>query len=397
MYSLERILNHLYLRYPHRRPSGLEALAINFTISQVAVGMVSMFGVLFVFELGKNLMEGLMLVVGVFGLQRVVVGLVVAKVAELISRVGYRWMMFIGLISLALKVWILMQVTVIRMWLLVPALVLGGIAIASYYLGYHGVFLADNDDERIGEQVGLVTMLGRLALMVSPVLAGFLVENFGFAVMFGVAMSLLIVSLTPLFLMPHHERKSKKFSFKQAVKLVKKKKGFAQSVFWWHVENGIQTFYWPIFLFLAVKSHMTFGVIVSLVMMLNSLAVYGAGKVYDRRRLRRVYPVASVMLVGSFALRFMAGTVWGIGAADGLSRLVSPFWWMKIRRNALITGEKVKAMVFAVSWEWAVTAGYLVALLVGFGLLWWSGGEWLWLVVPVGVSVWLGAKGVKGK
>lgn len=392
MYSLERLLNHFHLPHPHRRPTGLEALALNYTISQVAAGMLALFGVLFVFELGKDLMEGLKLVFLFFGLQRVVVGLMVPLVAELISRTGYRWMMFIGLISLALKAWILMQVTVNSLWLLGPALVLGGIAIAGYYLGYHGIFLNDNDDTRIGEQVGLITMSGRMALVVSPILAGFLVDRFSFSVMFGVAMSLLIISLGPLFLMPHHERQSQKFSFKQAVKLAKKRK-FGGSVFWWYVENGIQAFFWPIFLFLVVGSHMTFGIIGSIVMVLNSLAVYGTGKLYDKRRLRQVYPLASAMVVVSFGLRFLASTTGLAGVADGLNRLVSPFWWMKIRRNALMIGEKVKAMVFAAAWEWVVTAGYLTALTGGFLLLRWSGGQWLWLLVPVTVSVFLAMRG----
>ena len=397
MYSLERILNHLHLPHPHRRPTGLEALALNYVISQVASGMLAMFGVLFVFELGESFMKGLSLVVIFFGLQRVVVGLVVPIVAELISRIGYRWMMFIGLMSLALKAFILMQVTLVSMWLLGPALVLGGIAIASYYLGYHGVFLNDNDDTRIGEQVGLVTMSGRLALMISPILAGWLIDRYSFAVMFGVAMSLLIVSLAPLFLMPHHERKNQKFSFKGAVRLLRKKKGFGRSVFWWHVENGFQAFYWPIFLFLAVGSHMSFGVIVSLVMMVNSLAVYGTGKLYDRRRLRRAYPVIGGLVALSFGLRFMTTTPVLVGMADGFHRLVSPFWWMKIRRNALMAGEKVKAMVFAASWEWAVTLGYLVSLGVGWLVMWLSGGQWLWLTLPAAIAVGMASKGMREK
>ena len=390
MYSLERILNQIPLPFK-RRPSGLEALAINYTISQVASGMLVMFGVLFIYELGESFNKGLLMVLGFFGLQRIVVGLVVPLVAKLISKTGYRWMMLIGLISLALKAWFLMQVGQYSLWLLAPAMILGGVAIASYYQGYYGIFLDDNDDDRIGEQMGLMTMVGRMALIISPLLAGFLVDEYGFSVMFGVAMSLLIISLGPLFLMQHHEHKASSFSTKAVVKLFKKKKGFTASVFWWNIESGIQAFYWPIFLFLVVGSHIKFGAIASIVMIFNSLAVYVSGKIYDKRPLRRGYPMATGVVMVSYILRFSAFSLLMVGAADSLNRIASPFWWMKIRRRALLIGEKVRVTVFAATWEWAVTAGYLVSLIIGFFILRLTGGKWIWLAAPAIIGVLMSA------
>jgi len=83
MYSLERMLHHFHLS-EKRRPSGFEALTINYTISQVASGMLSMFGVLFIYELGEKFNQGILMVFLFFGLQRVVVGLSVPLVAKFI-------------------------------------------------------------------------------------------------------------------------------------------------------------------------------------------------------------------------------------------------------------------------------------------------------------------------
>ncbi|MEA3355166.1 MAG: MFS transporter [Patescibacteria group bacterium] len=394
MYSLDRLLHHFHIFRPRRKPTGFEALVVNYTISQVATGMLGIFGVLFIYELGHDLMSGLILVLGFFGLQRLAVGLMIPLAAKGITKIGYRWMMLVGLVSLAIKAFLLMQVTVNNLWLLMVILILGAMAIAGYYLGYHGIFLDDNDDDKIGEQMGLITMAGRMALIISPILAGWLIDNYGFSIMFGVAMSLLIVSLGPLFLMPHHKHNDQEFDFKKAIKLTKRSR-FSKSVFWWHFENAIQAFYWPIFLFLILGSHIKFGIIASLVMIINSVAVYSSGKIYDKRPLKRGYLMATGLVSISYVLRFLSLNLACVVGADSLNRLVSPFWWMKIRRKALIAGEKVGAMVFAAAWEWLVTAGYLGGLLIGFVILKLSDGQWLWLAVPAIVGVVMGAKHVE--
>jgi MFS family permease len=337
-------------------------------------------------------MEGLWLVLLFFGVQRLVVAVMIPITGSLISKTGYRWMMLLGLMALALKSWLLMQVGVDRLWLLIPALILGGIAIAGYYLGYHGIFLDDNDDQRIGEQMGLITMAGRMALIVSPLLAGWLIDSYGFGSMFATAMVLPLISMLPLLLMPRHERHQGSYATVKVLRLLKKKPRFTRAVWWWHFENALQTFYWPVFLFLVLGSHIRFGLVGSLVMMVNSLAVYLMGKVYDRRPLRRGYPLGAAMVMISWWWRFVSPTPMMVVGADGFNRLVSPLWWMKIRRQALIVGEKVDSLVFAAAWEFLVTGGYLAGLILGFELLIISGGQWLWLAAPAALGVWASAR-----
>jgi len=384
MYSIDRLLRQVHFR--KKGLSGFRALEINYLINQLAMGMMGVFGVLFVFELGKDLLTGLKLVLVFFGLQRLVVGVVAPVIAKMIAKTGYRWMMLMGSLSLGTKAWLLMQVNRVDWSLLAGALLLGGIGTASYYQGYHGIFLDDNDDDKIGEQIGLMTMLGRLALVISPVLAGWLVEAYGFEVMFGTAMSLIIISLGPLFLMPHHDHRKQKFSLRHAVKLGVKRTSFSWSVAGWHIENAIQVFYWPVLLFLLLDSHLTFGLVGGLVMVVNSMAVYGAGKIYDKRPLRRGQLWMTGLVILSDIGRFFAPNIGVAVGADSMNRSVSPWWWMKIRRRALVAGEKLKTLEFAAIWEWSVTTGYLTGLVAGYGVLKLSGGDWRFLIIPAAVG-----------
>ena len=395
MYSLDRALNHFHFPRLKRKPSGLQALMINYPIYQVAVGMMASFGVLFVYLLGEGMVEGLELVVLFFGLQRVVVALTTPVVAKVISRLGFRWTILLSLVAMILKTFVLMQVSTVNWWLLSLALIFGGIAIAAYYTSYHGLFLTDNDDSKIGQQMGLVTMVGRMGVMIAPLIAGLLIQSFSYHAMFVLAIVLLILSSLPLFLMPHHDHTNEKFEVKEVFKLLRKKDGFLDSAMWWHFENGLQSFFWPILLFSIIGSFAKFGMIGSGVMMVNSLAVFLAGKVYDKRKLRRGYPLFTGAVALSNVVRYSSTTA-GMGiVADGLNRLSSPFWWMKIRRNSLLDGEKHPPMVFATAWEWSACIGYIGALVVGYLILVFSNGQWQWLMVPAVVANVVAGVGVR--
>ncbi|MBU1085614.1 MAG: MFS transporter [Candidatus Beckwithbacteria bacterium] len=371
---------------PRRKLTGLEALMVNYPIFQLAAGMMASFGVLYVYLLGDGLMAGLGLVFLFFSLQRTVVGLVVPVITKVIGKLGYRWTIFVSLVFLILKTLVLMQMNQFNLWLIGPATFFGGIAIASYYMSYHGMFLTDNDDSKIGRQMGLVTMVGRMGVMMAPLLAGLLIQQYSYNVMFMVAIGLLVLSSFPLFLMPHHDHKKERFSIKEAFLLLKKKEGFLDSATWWHFENGLQSFWWPILLFLIAGSFAKFGMIGSGVMVANSVAVYFAGRLYDRRKLRKVYPVFTAVVAVSNAMRYSSNTL-GMGiASDSLNRVASPFWWMKIRRNSLVDGENYEPMVFAAAWEWSACFGYLASLMVGYLILMFSNGQWQWLMVPAVIA-----------
>lgn len=396
MYSLDRLIHHHFRGSGlKKKPTGMQALMFNYPVFQLAMGMMASFGVLFVYQLGVSLVSGLGLVLLFFGLQRLVVVLMSPVVAKLILKIGYRWTVFVSLFAMIAKTFILIQVSEVNWWLLGTALLFGGTGIASYYISYHGLFLTDNDDDKIGQQMGLVTMVGRMGVMIAPLIAGLLIENFSYNTMFFVAIGLLLLSSLPLFLMPHHDHGKERFDLKDSVKLLTKKSGFLDSAMWWHFENGLQSFFWPILLFSLVGSFAKFGVIGSMVMLANGAAVFVAGKIYDKRKLRRGYSFFAVMVALSNVLRYSSKSLLRGVLSDGFNRLVSPFWWMKIRRNSLMDGERCEPMVFAVAWEWSACLGYLSALVVGYLILVFSGGRWELLMIPAVVANVISAVGVR--
>ncbi len=377
MYSIERVAHSV--RFNRKETDGLTSLKINYLISQFAAGMISIFGVLFVYQLGSDFNQGLTYVLLYFGLQRVVViTIAIPTVAALISRIGYRWAMLIGLLLLIASAFLLAVVAKGVLWPLLPSLVLGGFAIAFYYLAFHAVFLDDNDDARIGEQMGMITMLGRLALIASPIVAGLLVEYFGFSTMFIVASILLLISVIPLMLMKHHKRHLGNYSFSAVIRFIRRRGNITSAMISWSFTEAIQAFFWPIYLFMILKSYLVFGMVGSVVMIANSIIVYFVGKAYDKQVHKKYFVGSSVAVSLTWVARFLSTTPITVVLSDVLNRLFSPFWWMKIRRSELVAGEKTDSLVFGAAHEYMVSIGLILGIFVGYIVL--VVGSW-WLLI----------------
>ena len=383
MYLIERVLHYPY--FP-RKADGLVSLGLNYILFQFSVSMVAVFGVLFIYQLGYGFFEGISFVLIFYGLQRVAVGLVIPLVGFLISRVGYRRVMFMGLISLVGKLFFLTRVESNILWPLLPALILGGIAIPAYYLPFHALFLDDNNDKKIGEQFGLITMLGGFATVLSPFVAGILIESLGFSAMFNLAIVLLLASSIPLFMMKFHKRHHDSYSFGAIWRFMKNRPKISWSMYWWWLTAGIQAFFWPIFLLLILGSYFTFGVVGSLVIFINSISVYIVGKIYDKRQAKSMFIRASFAVSVTWFMRFLAKSPFGAVSADVLNRVASPPIWMKIRRQELLAGEKIDSLVFGAAHEYLVTFAFISSLIIGFAILSISRGQWALLIIPAVVG-----------
>jgi len=380
MYTFERVLN--IARIPTRKTEGLLSLTVNYLLFQFAFGMVSMFGVVFIYQLAENFLLGIFYILLFFTLQRVVVMFVIFPVGSLVSKIGYRWMMIIGLIFLAVKLYFLSITDSLSLWPLVPALVFGGVAITAYYLAFHALFLDDNQDTKIGEQMGFLTMIGRATMIFSPLFAGLIVDNYGFSVMFLVATAILVFSFIPLLMMKHHKRHVGNYSFDRVVKTVSDNPRFSWSLYWWTFTEGIQTFLWPVLLLSVLGNYTFFGFVGSIVMVANSVSVYHFGKIYDKKNDQKVFLYSGVLVVVTWFARFMSITPVGISISDAMNRVVSPAWWMKIRRYELVVGERVDSLVFGAAHEFVVTFGIVSGLIVGSLILIFTQ-QWMLLILPV--------------
>jgi MFS family permease len=372
---------------------GLVALEVNYFFSQLAVSMASMFGIVFVYKLGGNLYQGLLYLVGFYGLQRLMVIVILPLLPHLLPKMGYRWLMATSLIAELGKILSFVMAKELSPWFLFPAAILGSYYLSAYELGFHGLFLSDNDNKRLGEQIGWLNVVQNTGLILAPLLAGTLIDKIGFTAVFLIASVILFMSILPLFMMPKHKHAKHSYSLKKVAELLDTEKEFSGSVAFWYLTNSVTEFFWPIYIISTGRGYSFLGGLKSLVMVGSSISTLILGKVYDRRPLKRIFVGASMVEAGMWVLRFAASsTIWLIGA-DVTGKLMNPAWWMKIRRYELEIGERVEKMVFGVAHELMVSLGYLAGLVVCVWILTLSHGIWGLLALPaiggIVVSAWL--------
>jgi hypothetical protein len=374
MVSLERML--------YRRTNGYVALTDHYFLSQFAVGMIGIFGAVYLFEFYVEWYWGLLVVVGFYVLQRVVCMLILPVVVELLNRFGYRRVMSMSLMALILRLGLMSMATRATVGLLGVAALFGGIYLAGYWLSFNGLLVEDGDVAKVGTQQGYLSMLGSLAALVSPFVAGVVVQQAGFQVMFGLAMVVLGGSLLPLFRMGHHKHSLRGYSLEKVWKQFEEHPHFTRGVFFWNVAQSVLDIMWPVYLMMMVGSYALLGSIYSGVMLASGISVMAAGKIYDSRPLRRVFPVASAMVAVLWGMRFLTTSLSGVVTADILGRLLSPLWWMKIRRFELRFGGRSNAMVYASAHELLVAFGTVVGLSTGGLLVLMSRGDFRLLMIP---------------
>jgi MFS family permease len=364
------------------RPDGYEALSYSYFLMKFALGMVDTFGVIFLFQLGETMPAGLWLVAVFYLMERLLVSAVLVPVSWVVNQFGYRRSMFAALMLLALKLYIFSLASSGTMNLVFLTIIPGALYMSLYYISFHGLFLDDGDGERLGEQAGFLEMVGRMAAVVSPLVAGILLQRLSYHWLFLIATGILILAALPLFMMPHHTHLDVGFRFGELWAELKRHRRFAKSVLTMNIAAAVQNFFWPIYVFILVGSYATVGAVFSVAMLVSSLAVYWIGKMYDRRPLHRLYPFAVVIEAVISMFRFMVASLAPLVTIDIASRMASPLWWMKIRRYELRKGEEMNSVLFGVAHELVLSYGVIMGIILSMGLMAWSGYEWEVLAVP---------------
>ncbi len=369
------------------RLTGLTALTANFFLSQLAMGMVATFGVVYVYQLGTTWTQGLLFILGFYGLQRIVALMVAMPMGYLLQQRGHRRVMILSLFFLAGKLFFLVLGQG-HLPAIIGAALFGGVYLGGYFVGFDGLFLTDGHGRHLGREYGWLIMMQRIGGMIAPVLGGLLITYLGFSSMFLASLLLVVVSCWPLWVMERHRHRDKVFSFRLVRTFVRTYPTVSLEIFLHSMVESILTFFWPLYLLMVMQgSYSALGGLLSVVAVVSSIGVYVVGRLYDARPLRKFYPYASMLTALMYGLRFgVLGIPLTVGITDMVGRFISPFWWMKLRRFEFEFGERHDRIVYSVVQEMLLSVGMLVGLALGVGLLVITA-NWVWIGIIGGVGV----------
>ena len=201
------------------------------------------------------------------------------------------------------------------------AIVCYGLQKALYWPGFDAEMAAFGHDGERGREVSNLTSLNSFATILGPTFGGVLFGTLGFTVGFAVIGLLLLLSNIPLLSMPQ-ERARDGLPYLAAIRRVfsKQHRGFVLAMFGFG-EEFVALVIWPIFIFITLKGFAATGVLISISLLLSTLALLFIGRLSDLQSRHAVLRTGSFFTAFSWFIRpFLLGPV-GILAGDFFYRV----------------------------------------------------------------------------
>ena len=383
-------VEHLWKRTSMRESikiDGVRALYLNNLLRSMAGSMVGVFFPAYVYLWGYNIGGfgyGIKVLILSMVIERTIVFLMGMPLGKIVLRLGFKKSILIS--SFILASWFLLPVIFERSLALISVLsVISGIAIPIYWLARMSIFSIDGGNNNdFGKEVSIISLTDQVASILAPFVGGVLLVFGGFGLLFGTATLICILAAIPIFFIGDYKIVDG-ISLKRFVQSVKSKQelhlhlGFIGQ----GVANMVDAYFWPLYIFIFVGSFAVLGTITSITFALSSVAIYFAGKIFDRRRAmggmedEKEFTVATIVLAFLTMLRPITRSLLGIFSLDASYKMAYPFWSVDEDSYLFSAGKRAKSpLEFYTYRELVYSAARVVSPLLllfflGSGYFWW--------------------------
>lgn len=284
------ITNHLFTF--HRFDREVTELYISHSIRRFALAMIVIFEPIYLFlYFGHSLTKTLLFFGAVAGLY----GLFVPFGARIMVKLGLKKAMLFSVPFIFLYYLILWN---IKAFFILPFLAVAFSVLYDlfYWPAYHTDIARFSQREFRGEQLSVGTIIYSLSSVAGPFIGGLIIIKLGFPVLFMVVLILLLVSAFPLFFSREiHEVYGDSYerAFRGIFRRENRKDSVAFAAF--GIEQGVDMFIWPIFMFIIAINYEAMGFITSAALVLSLLFTLYIGKMADRIGRERLLKIGSIL------------------------------------------------------------------------------------------------------
>lgn len=174
----------------------IKALYLNRLLQEIGAGFFGLFLPIFLFEqLGYSVQNVILFYIASFGL----FGLLVPFGAMMMSKLGLKYSMILGTIFLAIYFLCFYYLKINLLLFLVLSLIVVTLFRILYWVPYHTDFAKFTTHKKRGKQIAILASVAIIVGIITPVFAGFIIEQFGFYILFLAAFFIVILSIIPLF------------------------------------------------------------------------------------------------------------------------------------------------------------------------------------------------------
>jgi len=277
--------NNLWWRFFPRKE--LTRIYLSSALRSFGLSLISLFVPLYLYkELGFTLAQTL----GFFIFYSVIFAIATPLAAKYCARFGVKHSVLLSVPFYLLFILALYLMPIFSTPLFIIATFLG-MSLGFYWMGMHHIFHKASNPKHRGEEVGKRIGISILATVIGPLIGGFLIKYFGFAVVFTLCGGVLVLSTIVLFM-----SKEKHVKYHFSIKSVLDLHHWKNSLFF--ISKGSRIIadgvVWPLFIFFILDDYFSLGIIGSIIGGLTGMVAWLSGKYSDHIDKRKVAQIATV-------------------------------------------------------------------------------------------------------
>ena len=333
------------------------------------------------------LQRGIIFVAAFYATARLLMFFVAIPMAQFASRVGLtKAVLFAHFLRLIVFVSLLLSDR--HVGFIGLAVVMEALHTVLFWPSYLTLFTQHAAYREMGRDLGLLQFLIQLASVLAPAASGYFVAQFGFSVLFLVAVALTLTASTILLLI-ELESIPDTVNWKEFRQWGHERSFIAlAAAFGGKYINDAALFLWPLYVFLLVGAVDRVGYLYTASLFLALLLVFFLGLYADHAKPSKGFFASGLVLGALWLSRINLFTVWGIALVDAAERLVSGGYWLFYDVIMVRRAKGVEAFSYFVYREVVVSVvavlfWFFVAASFYFGLGW----NGLFVIAAVGVVV----------
>ncbi len=374
---------HLHPKLPHYFPRhlsfGLEELYLFIGLNDLAIAAITLFEPIYLISLGYSLSR----VALFWALIYLVYILIIPFGAMVTSRYGHARSIFLSSLFL-----IFYYVSLFSLPLHPSFFWIAILCLALYKTFYWPALEADfirfaNQDQE-GKELSAVVSLSTIVNVIGPLVGGLMIKLFGFQALFGFVIALVLLANLPLAF-SHNPPTREPVGFRQAWRWLRAKDRRRTFVaYLGYGEELIAMVFWPLAIFLAVRTYTGTGALVALATLFTALVTLYIGKLIDQHRQGQLIAFGATATSVTWFARVFAFAAWPVFFLDTLARVFKSFVHVPTLELAFERGAREGPLKTVVFFEQSLAVGKLLIAGLAVALFHWSS-NLLWIFPVAGL------------
>ena len=355
---------------------GLTGIYLNASLRTFALGLSGIFIPIFILD-----KTGQISAVFMFYFLAVISQLVIIwPLARIISIIGPDLSMTISLIAQIIFFFFLFLVNRNIAWIWAAAFFLA-IIVPLYWIPYHLAFTRIGSHQKLGQQIGAVNILTRLAAGLAPLIGGVIISLSNFNYLWWLVIGLSLLAILPIF-WDEYDHREKTVNLKEVWQFFKmpSHRPAAMAYIGTGIEASLYGVAWPLFTYYQLGKLVSLGLISSFALVASILLAWQIGR-WANRQPNRILKAGSRLNAVNWLLKALASNPYLLGLIDTAYQLGGLLVWVPF---GIITYRQArqKPFVFLIGREFLIHIGWIIGLALS-GALYFISQNW-WLIFSAG-------------